>query len=228
MRERDAIEAVAAIHDPVRAALYEFVRATAAPVTRDAAAAALALPRSTVAFHLDRLVASGVLTVEYRRLTGRTGPGSGRPSKVYSTADAELSVSIPPRRDDLMGGLLASAIEVAAADGSPVLDALRTTAERAGRAAGSEAGSLGAVLDETGYEPHASEAAAAADEPGVVLSNCPFHHLVDRHAGVVCAANHAFLCGAAAASGTDPERVLLDPAPGRCCVRIAAAERATA
>jgi predicted ArsR family transcriptional regulator len=55
-----------------------------------------------------------------------------------------------------------------------------------------------------------------------VLSNCPFHHLVDRHAGVVCAANHAFLCGAAAASGTDPERVLLDPAPGRCCVRIAA------
>ena len=89
------------------------------------AATALGIPRSTAAFHLDRLVDARLLTTEYLRLTGRTGPGSGRPAKLYRTSATEISVSVPDRHYDLMGGLLATAIEVSAAQGEPVLDALR-------------------------------------------------------------------------------------------------------
>jgi predicted ArsR family transcriptional regulator len=214
MSPSDAIAAAASINDPVRRQLLELVSASPQPLGRDAAAQALALPRSTVAFHLDRLAAAGLLTVEYRRLSGRSGPGSGRPSKTYSRAPAEFSVSIPPRHYDLMGDLLASAIEAAADGRTNVFDALRGAAEGAGRAEGAATGSLGDTLARTGYEPR-------SDGDDTVLANCPFHAIVEKHAEVVCAANHAFLCGVAEASGGDPATVVLDPAPGRCCVRIA-------
>lgn len=214
MSRTDAINAAAAINDPVRRQLLELVSASSQPLSRDAAATATDLPRSTVAFHLDRLAAAGLLTVEYRRLTGRDGPGSGRPSKTYSRTAAEFSVTIPERHYDLMGDLLASAIESAAQGTTGVLDALRNVAETAGRAAAAEQGSMDAVLEQTGYEPRPQNG-------GTVLANCPFHALVEKHTAVVCAANHAFLCGVAAASGGDPDSVRLDPAPGRCCVRIA-------
>ena len=213
MQRVDAIAAIAAIEDPVRRALFDLVAAAAHPVSRDAAAKALAIPRSTAAFHLDRLADSQLLTVEYLRLTGRTGPGSGRPAKLYRAAADEIAVSIPDRRYHLMGDLLASAISTAAGSGEPVLDALRATAGAAGRAAGSAAAGLDAVLDAGGYEP-------ALTDDGVVLANCPFHRLAAEHTDVVCAANYAYLAGAAEASGTDSRHVVLDPAAGRCCVRI--------
>jgi predicted ArsR family transcriptional regulator len=214
MSNTDAIAAAASINDPVRRRLLELVSASPQPVSRDAAADATGLPRSTVAFHLDRLAVAGLLTVEYRRLSGRSGPGSGRPAKTYTRAASEFALSIPQRHYDLMGDLLASAIESAADDGANVFDTLRRVAGDAGRVAGGASGSLGAALEQTGYEPR-------AEAGGTLLANCPFHSLVEKHADVVCAANHAFLCGAAAASGADPDSVLLDPAPGRCCVRIA-------
>jgi predicted ArsR family transcriptional regulator len=217
MQRVDAIGAIAAIDDPVRRSLFDLVAAAPHPVSRDAAAEALAIPRSTAAFHLDRLAAAGLLTVEYLRLTGRTGPGSGRPSKLYRAADHEVAVSIPDRRYDLMGDLLASAITSAAQTGEPVLAALRSTARDAGRAAGAAAGAAGGDLDDVleagGYEP-------AADDAGVILANCPFHRLATEHTDVVCSANHAYLAGAGEATGTDSGRVVLDPGAGRCCVRI--------
>lgn len=212
MTHHDAIGAAAVIHDPVRRRLLQLVAGSAQPVTRDVAAAALELPRSTVAFHLDRLVAAGLLTAQYRRVNGRDGPGSGRPSKTYSRAPGELTLSIPQRHYDLMGDLLATAIETAS-PGTSALDALRAAATTAGRDAGRTAGTLDAVLDETGYEP-------ASGPSGVVLTNCPFHQLAQRHTEVVCAANHAFLCAAAGATGVDPASVVLAPTTGGCCVRI--------
>jgi predicted ArsR family transcriptional regulator len=214
MPSLDDVGAIAALRDPVRRALFELVAAARDPLSRDAAAEALSIPRSTAAFHLDRLAEAGLLSVEYLRLTGRTGPGSGRPSKLYRAARAEVAVSIPDRRYDLIGDLLAGAIEVSAATGEPVVEALRSTAAAAGRVAGSEG--FDHVLAEGGYEP----TAAGGD---VILSNCPFHRLAADHTGVVCAANLAFLQGAAEASGVDHDRVVLDPGAGRCCVRITAA-----
>src|SRR6478672_192412 len=97
--------------DPVRRALYRFVAAQRGPVSRDQAADGVEVPRHTAKHHLDRLVDEGLLVTEFRRLTGRTGPGAGRPAKLYRRADTELEVSVPERHYDLAGEVLADAVE---------------------------------------------------------------------------------------------------------------------
>ena len=104
------VTAVAALAEPTRRRLYDHVVRQPAPVTRDEAAAALDLPRATAAFHLDRLVDDGLLDVGYERRTGRTGPGAGRPSKLYRRAECSVAVSLPERHYDLAGDLLAAAM----------------------------------------------------------------------------------------------------------------------
>lgn len=123
MNERNAaqLSALAAISDPIRRSLFDFVNASTEAVSRNDAAVALGLPRSTAAFHLDRLVVEGVLETQFKRLSGRTGPGSGRPSKLYRPASDELQVSFPERHYELAGELLASAVEEADRSGEAVL-----------------------------------------------------------------------------------------------------------
>src|SRR5690242_16107825 len=114
------LSAVATLDDPIRRSLYEYVTDHPEPVSRDIAAEALRLKRSTAAFHLDRLADEGLLAVEYRRLGDRTGPGAGRPAKLYRRPDSEVVVGIPERRYDLAGELLAAAIEKSTDTGRPV------------------------------------------------------------------------------------------------------------
>src|SRR5512143_1010773 len=86
------IEAVALLEEPVRRALYEWVIRDGGPVSRDEAAAGVGISRALAAFHLDRLVRGGLLSPEYRRLSGRTGPGAGRPAKLYRRGPREVAV----------------------------------------------------------------------------------------------------------------------------------------
>ena len=104
------VAAVAALAEPTRRRLYEYVVRRPHPVSRDDVAGALGVPRPTAAFHLDRLVADGLLDVHYERRSGRTGPGAGRPAKLYRRAECSVSVSLPERRYDLAGELLAAAV----------------------------------------------------------------------------------------------------------------------
>ncbi|MCA1707248.1 MAG: helix-turn-helix domain-containing protein, partial [Actinobacteria bacterium] len=104
------ISAVAALDEPTRRRLYDHVVRQPGSVSRDEAAAALELPRTTVAFHLDRLVDEGLLDVVYERRTGRTGPGAGRPAKLYQRSAYHVAVTLPERRYDLAGQLLAAAL----------------------------------------------------------------------------------------------------------------------
>lgn len=212
MPGNDALDELSALADPVRRDLYAYVAASPEPVNRSTAATALGLPVSTAAVHLDRLAEAGLLTVERRRPAGRTGPGAGRPAKLYRRAERDISVSLPPRRYDIMGDLLASAIDAARPD-----ETSRAALDRVAAARGTEhgraSGSLDAVLAAAGYGP-------VTDDDGTALTNCPFHSLIATHSDVVCAANHAYLTGAAVASGLPAERVRLAPAEGHCCVRI--------
>ena len=104
------ISAVAALDEPTRRRLYNYVLRQPEPVSRDEAAAALELPRSTAAFHLDRLVDEGLLDMGYQRLNGRSGPGAGRPSKLYRRSRHQVTVSLPQRRYELAGRLLSDAL----------------------------------------------------------------------------------------------------------------------
>ena len=76
---------------------------------------------------------------EFRRLTGRSGPGAGRPAKLYRRADRQWSVSLPDRHYDLVGDILASGIERARTSGTTLEDAIDAAASETGRAIGSAA-----------------------------------------------------------------------------------------
>lgn len=220
------LSAVASLHDENRRRLFDFVAAATDPVGRDDAAGALGLARSTASFHLDRLVDDGLLAVEFRKLGGKAGPGSGRPAKLYRAAVQEVSASVPERSYDLAAELLVTAVERSAADGGSARDALLQAAYERGYGAGKAAGDpdFTALLAAEGYRP------ADDGSGGLLLLNCPFHRVAQGHTGVVCAMNGAFLSGAAAGSGLDPDRVeALEIAelraqgsagPGQCCARI--------
>ncbi len=216
MRELpNPISAIAAVNDPQRRALYQLISANDEPMTRDQAAEAMGIPRATAAFHLERLVSEGLLATEFRKLSGKDGPGSGRPSKLYRLARDEFTVSIPPRNYELAGELLAAAVGEADATGDPVRDAVSRVATAKGIEHGAEAGSLPIALSASGYEPCEDE------EGGLMLANCPFHRLASRHTDVICHANREYLRGVAQGAGDDADRIEFVAPEGHCCVRIA-------
>src|SRR3546814_243394 len=134
--DRDGLDVLGVLAEPTRRRVYDHVVANGDWVSRESVAAALGLERPTVAHHLDRLAGDGLLEVEFRRLTGRQGPGAGRPAKLYRRSAKELSVSIPPRDYHLAGRLLAEAADRSRLDGVPIGDALDEAAAAAGRRLG--------------------------------------------------------------------------------------------
>lgn len=215
--------------DPVRRALYRFVAAQRGPVSRDQAADGVEVPRHTAKHHLDRLVDEGLLVTEFRRLTGRTGPGAGRPAKLYRRADTELEVSLPERHYDLAGEVLADAVERSLA-GTPLEEAVHTAAVAAGAriaedAPAAEPGEaplvrLGAVLAGHGYEPRVDEPVETPAEHRLLLGNCPFDRLAADHTALICGMNLSLV--GAVVEGVDCHglRAELDPDPERCCVTV--------
>lgn len=215
------VAAIAALADPLRRALYRFVASVDRAVSRDEAGEAVGVPRSTAAFHLDRMVDDGLLETEFRRLGGRRGPGAGRPSKLYRRAPREIAVSLPARHYDLAADLLATAVTEATAGAGdvPVDAALRRVARRRGEEmaaslpAGGQAEDVALALAGNGYEPRVGDRE-------IVLSNCPFHTLAARHTELVCGMNLALLEGFAEALPDLPMAARLRPTAGACCVRL--------
>src|SRR5690625_2044417 len=190
---RDAA-GIGALADPLRRRLYACVCAQPGPVSRDQAADAVGVARHQAKFHLDRLEAEGLLESSYVRLTGRTGPGAGRPAKLYRRSARDIAISLPHREYQLAGELMAAAIAESAASGTPVREVLDRVAADYGHRIGAQAVGTQppqsaeaalelvlSVLTEHGYEPRAAaDAPGDADDAGdgeVVLANCPFHAL---------------------------------------------------
>ena len=219
----DDIDAIALLDEPVRRKLYDWVVRQARPVGRDEAAAGTGVSRALAAFHLDRLANAGLLATEFRRLSGKTGPGAGRPSKLYVRSDRDISVSLPERRYDVAADLMADALEDVSGAGPATT--LRKAAHRMGEEVGSAARemagprptesrrreSLVETLEERGYEPLVREGTLR-------LRNCPFHALVDDHRDLVCGMNLALAEGILDGLGEERISAHLDRQPGLCCV----------
>jgi predicted ArsR family transcriptional regulator len=227
------LAALSSLDDPVRRRLYEVVTQRAGPVGRDEAAAAAGIGRALAVYHLDKLVESGLLTAFYRRPAGRTGPGAGRPAKLYARSDREFAVTVPPREYELAARLLVQVVDSDRSGRS------RAALQEAAHQLGAELGSgfrpdapgqdapgqdaarqdlvrqdVESMLAQQGYEP-------SRDDDGVIrLRNCPFHQLAERHRDVVCGMNLALVEGLVEGLGANGWRPVLDPAPGRCCVAI--------
>lgn len=216
---RDDLGALSLLDEPARRRLYDWVVAQARPVGREEAAKALKITRPLAAFHLDRLAEAGLLETGYRRLTGKVGPGAGRPARVYWRAAREFSVSRPERRYERAAELFASALEGLPGKSFPAT--LRDAARDLGRSLGQESGHrspprrLTAALVAGGYEP-------VTDPTGTIrLRNCPFDALVESHRTLVCGTNLAMAEGIAGGTGVTGVRPVLDPQPGYCCVAFA-------
>jgi predicted ArsR family transcriptional regulator len=226
MDNAEELAAIALLVDPVRWRLYDYLRSSRGPVGRDEAARAANISRNLASFHLDRMAKANLLEVEYRRLSGRTGRGAGRPAKLYQVGARHLAVSLPATRYSLAGRILATAIEERRADEDGAA-AVRRVAGRVGSELGgdlrdqcmSRADAPLAVAEraarQLGYEPdhHADR---------VELRNCPFDELADSHRELVCQMNRALLAGLLPAVGA--ESVSADPVQRRpgvsCCVRM--------
>ncbi|MCC9157897.1 transcriptional regulator [Streptomyces parvulus] len=211
------IDAIAVLQEPVRRRLYDYVTAQGREVGRNEAAEAVGVARTLAAHHLDRLTEAGLLESGSRRLTGRSGPGAGRPAKVYTRAPAELAVSLPARDYRTAAELLAEAAEEAGLDAE-----LCAAARRRGEALrGSESpdSSLEEAMETLaarGYEPHLEDASAGQAAPVVRMRNCPFHAAAERFPPLVCGMNLALLEGLFGQAG--PVRARMDARPGECCV----------
>jgi predicted ArsR family transcriptional regulator len=218
--ERDAA-GIGALADPVRHRLYQFVCAQPAPVSRDQAAEAVGIAHHQAKFHLDRLTAEGLLESDYARLTGRSGPGAGRTSKLYRRARRDIAVSLPQREYELAGRLMATAIAQSATTGEPVVEVLNRVAHDYGQTIGATkrppADAAAAleltirVLSKYGYEPHLADSE-------VELANCPFHALAQEQTELACNMNHALITGVADALAPHGPDARLCPGPDRCCV----------
>ncbi len=221
----DELVAIGSLQEPVRRSLYRYVTAQQREVSRDEAAEGVGIQRALAAFHLDKLVEAGLLEVTFRRLTGRTGPGAGRPAKLYRRSASEHAVSLPPRTYDLAAELLAQAVEEGGGGSA------RKSVTRVGRRFGRELGeqlkghlggrasrarrldALAEALEVYGYEPRREGSA-------IRLGNCPFHALSESHRDLVCGMNLALLEGVVEGmQGADVE-ARPDPQPGQCCVTL--------
>jgi predicted ArsR family transcriptional regulator len=223
-RAEAPIEAVAALREPVRRGLYAYVERQTRPVGRDEAAGAFGVSRSLAAFHLDRLVEVGLLTAEYRRPAGRTGPGAGRPAKLYRRSRRRLSITLPRRDHELLASLLAASLPPIDDPSNGSLD----SAQETGRALGARARKrirgkprtsllecVSDVLEEIGFEPYEG----AGHE--IRTRNCPFDPISRRFTGVVCDAGVALVKGIVDGVGAEVS-VTRHERSDQCCVVIEA------
>ncbi|MBE3011245.1 transcriptional regulator [Microbispora sp. NEAU-D428] len=204
----DDLESISVLGDPVRRALYRFVAEQGRDVGRNEAAEATGVQRTLAAHHLDKLVEAGLLEAAFRRLSGRVGPGGGRPAKVYRRVREERTVSLPPRDYQTLALVLAETVDLLGGE-EKAEEAARRAGERL--AAADASGDLMEVLRARGYEPY--------EEDGRVrLRNCPFHVLADSHPLLVCSMNLALCEGLLAGLGENGVTAALDPRPEECCV----------
>jgi predicted ArsR family transcriptional regulator len=223
---RAVLDSVGVLGEESRWELFSFVRRARRAVTREEAAQTVGISRKLAAFHLDKLVAAGLLRARYES-TG-DAPQFGRRPNVYEPVDRDLAVSIPARRYELLAVLLLQAL-LHDAPGETGPDAATRAARERGLALGAAAqradpapaegaealAACGALLEPHGYEP-----VLADDE--VRLRNCPFHPLADNAPALVCGMNHAFLGGYLEGLGMAGVEARLRPTAGECCVRLSA------
>lgn len=220
----DELAALALLAEPVRKLLYDYIRGQDGPVGREEAAGKVGISVKLAAFHLDRMATAGLLDVSYGRLTGRVGPGAGRPAKLYSISRRRFSMAVPPTNFSLASHLMATALtskRQAHSGMAAVQGAATTYGRRLGAAIQDQYRSKKARrqavqrnLHELGFEPQQ----VAPDE--LILRNCAFAELSDSHRDLVCGMNAALVSGILDGADLPTLRVEGRPSDTSCCVRI--------
>ena len=165
--------------------------------------------RNVARRRLERLVDAGLLTASFVRPPGRTGPGAGRPAKVYSPTPDTTAIEFPTRRYPELVGLLVDAVPtarlseigtrfgtaLAAAAGLEATPELRSGLERVCEA-----------LGDAGFQARVEHVEDGRAE--IVTPTCPLRPLVVANPAVA-EVDHALWRGlvAAAIDGVEVEDV---------------------
>jgi predicted ArsR family transcriptional regulator len=225
MTVADDLVAVALLAEPVRQRLYSYLRERHEPVGRDEAARHVGIAVKLAAFHLDKMADAGLLDVEYRRRSGRVGPGAGRPAKLYGLSSRSFSVVVPQTRYALAASMMATALS-GGFSGSDGAGALQEVAKTVGESLGDDIGrqvrtnrarreAVRDKLEQLGYDPQSQ---ASGD---LNLRNCIFSELAATHRELVCGMNAAFVGGLLGGACLRSSRVEARTAePPNCCVCI--------
>lgn len=179
----DELEAVG---DPDLRETLLWARAEARPVDADQLAAAHEIHRNVARSRLERLAAAGLLTTSFERRTGRSGPGAGRPSKVYTVAPGLDAIEFPARRYESLLGLLVAGLpaegraetlrEVGVAFGRELAQTARL---RPAKTLATAFDRMCAAVRSLGYQAAVSE----VTEHGAVIATptCPLRPFVRRN-----------------------------------------------
>lgn len=188
----------------------------------------LSLHSTTIRFHVDQLVAAGVLDFYFAR-----SGGVGRPSKCYVLRELSLGEIAQERPGGgpftMLAGVLASALSADEADPlTPEEAGIRWVARRAqqspprllDQSAQGKVSQVVELLSAWGYTPDTT-----IRDDGVVdvtLRECPFLDLAHTHPDVVCGMHRGLLRGALDAVGEADARVSLQPfvGPDTCRAQI--------
>lgn len=220
--DRDFGRLTGALGDPTRRGIYLMIRDAESPVTAAEIARRFAIHPNVARHHLDRLVAEGYLRVSDRP-SGRP-LGAGRPPRAFEATDADVAVSYPTRRLDLLVDLLVRVVERLAPE-----DAART-AEGVGREYGAQLAAELGLSGARGLPEALAAVASALTEAGIeitadaaeqrlVRGHCPFGRTTANHSDVVCRLDYGILCGLVEATGEDPRRLVVTSRrhPGLAC-----------
>lgn len=160
-----------------------YARAQPLPVTVDEAAAATHVHRNVARNRLDRLVEAGLLVPSFERRTGRSGPGAGRPARIYGVAPELSAIEFPPRRYEHLIGYLVEAMpgyrrprrlrEVGAAFGRRLADASQLRPANGLRAAVER---VCVAVGTLGYQAAVEE--VTAEGATIATPTCPLRPLV--------------------------------------------------
>ena len=176
----------------IRATLL-YARSQAHPVTADDVADARGVHRNVARGRLERLAKAGLLIASFERRTGRSGPGAGRPAKIYRVAPELSAIEFPERRYERLVGLLAGELterartkrlgEAGAAFGRELAREARL---RPARRLGTALERLCAALGRLGFQASVVDVAAltapgavkAGSRATIATSTCPLRPVV--------------------------------------------------
>ncbi|MEW8977911.1 MAG: helix-turn-helix domain-containing protein [Symbiobacterium sp.] len=193
--ERDPQKVSAALADPTRYNIYQYVLVAPDPVSAAEVARRFDLHPNVARMHLNRLVEVGLLV----QRTEKSGRG-GRPGYVYAPSGSAVSLTtVPPRDFQLLADLLVQSLALLGDGGK---EAVEQIGHSFGRRLGQEAlAKLAPALDGAASPTELLEACALAlsrlgvsakvalgpgGRPSLVLKSCGFHEVASAHPDHIC------------------------------------------
>ena len=192
-----------AFGDPTRREIYLFARDHERGVTAGEVAEQFELHPNVARHHLEKLTGGGYLGVEIGRIVDGTARAAGRPSKRYVAGPLDATLALPLKHDDLLGGLLARALDaLGPAQAEMLADEVgfqygQQLAERIDPTEGhrSVRAALATVADALTAHGFAAHTESRNGRLAIVSECCPFGDTAQRYPHVVCALDRGMIRG---------------------------------